>query len=132
MKIKQTVLIMASLIGLGGVFVVAPAVSVSAATCAGVKTSLISCDYESSKPAVDKTGVWQLLIMAINIMSAGVGIAAVGGVVFGSIMYMTAGDSPDKIKKANIFLMNVILGIIVYAVMWAFLNFIIPGGLFKA
>ncbi|MCX6728160.1 MAG: hypothetical protein NTV39_00100 [Candidatus Saccharibacteria bacterium] len=129
MKIKQTVLIIASLIGLSSVFIMVPAVS--AATCAGVKTSVISCKPEPTDPTPDQTGVWQLLIIAINLMSAGVGIAAVGGVVFGSFMYMTAGGAPDRMKKANMMLTNVALGIIVYAAMWAFLNFIIPGGLFK-
>jgi hypothetical protein len=153
MKIKQTVLIIALLVGLGGLF--APTI-VSATDCAGVKTSVISCDSSSkaigscsdgTKPVngactsskakytapndITKTGIWSLLLLAINILTAGVGIAAVGGIIFASIMYMTAGGSPDKTKKANIFLSNTILGIIVYAVMYAFLNYIIPGGLFS-
>jgi hypothetical protein len=129
MKIKQTVLIIAALIGFSGVFMAVP--SVSAATCAGVKTSLISCPNEPKNPSTDQTGVWHLLIMAINILSAGVGIAAVGGIVFVSIMYMTAGGSPDRTKKANIMLSNVMLGVILYGAMWAFLNFLIPGGMFQ-
>lgn len=128
MKIKQTILLIGLIIGLTGVFVGPVA---SAATCGGVKTSIISCTEGKSKTNIKDTGIWGLLLMAINFLTAGVGIAAVGGVVFGSVMYMTAGGSPDRIKKANIFLSNVILGIIVYAAMFAFLNFIIPGGLFS-
>jgi hypothetical protein len=82
-------------------------------------------------PTTEDTGIWGLLLLAINIMTAGVGIAALGGIIFGSIMYMTAGGSPERTKKANIFLSNVVLGIIVYALMYAFLNFLIPGGLFS-
>jgi hypothetical protein len=126
MKIKQTVLIIATTIGIGG-FVFAPIAS--AATCGGVTTSIISCPQGGTSNPQDN-GVWGLLIVIINILSAGVGIAAVGGVVIGSFMYMTAGGSPERTKKANLFLTNVILGIIVYAAMWAFLNFLIPGGLF--
>ena len=128
MKIKQTVLVIAVSIGLGSFFVVTPLVS--AASCAGVKTSIISCPSDNSKTDVTKTGVWNLLILAVNILSAGVGIAAVGGIIFGSFIYMTAGGNPSQIGKAHMFLTNVVLGIIVYAATWAFLNFIIPGGLF--
>ena len=130
MKIKQTLLIIAAMIGLGSAFIAVP--TVSALTCGGVKTSLISCPEPGGKSKDPSTsGVWGLLLLGINILTAGVGVAAVGGIVIGSYMYMTAGGSPDRVKKANIFLSNVVLGIIVYAAMFAFLNFIIPGGLFK-
>jgi hypothetical protein len=64
-------------------------------------------------------------------LTAAVGVAAVGGVIAASVMYMSAGGSPERTKKANIYLSNTILGIVVYAAMYAFLNFIIPGGLFS-
>lgn len=143
MKIKQTVLIIAAMIGLSGIFISPAVVSAAAkcgtvtlkageSCCGGVVTSIISCDQKGGKSGdPSKSGVWGLLLLGINILTAGVGVAAVAGIVIGSVMYMTAGDSPDKIKKANIFLTNVILGIIVYAAMWAFLNFLIPGGMFQ-
>jgi hypothetical protein len=130
MKIKQTVLILVSLLGLGSMLVAVPIVS--AATCGGVKTSLISCPSEPSKTTdPQKTAIWSLLLVAINILTAAVGVAAVGGVIAASVMYMSAGGSPERTKKANIYLSNTILGIVVYAAMYAFLNFIIPGGLFS-
>lgn len=142
MKIKQTVLIIAAIIGLSGVFVSPAVVSAAAkcgtvtlkageSCCGGVVTSIITCDQKGGKSGDPSTsGVWGLLLLGINILTAGVGVAAVAGIVIGSVMYMTAGGSPERTKKANIFLSNVVLGIIVYAVMYAFLNFIIPGGLF--
>lgn len=133
----------AMLIGIGGIFI-SPVVSAAAGDkcgdstlkagencCGGVVTSIISCEEGNSKTNLKDNGVWGLLLLFINILTAGVGIAAVGGIVIGSFMYMTAGGSPDRVKKANIFLTNVVLGIIVYAAMFAFLNFIIPGGLFS-
>lgn len=143
MKIKQTVLIIVAVIGLSGVFVSPAVVSAAAkcgtvtlkageSCCGGVVTSIISCDQKGGKSGdPSKSGVWGLLLLGINILTAGVGIAAVGGIVVGSYMYMTAGGSPDRVKKANIFLTNTILGVVVYAAMYALLNFIIPGGLFS-
>jgi hypothetical protein len=129
MKIKQTVLALSLLIGLGGLFIGPVA---SAGTCAGTNTLILNCSQSGGKSSDPSTsGVWGLLLLAINILTAGVGIAAVAGIVIGSFMYMTAGGAPDRMKKANLFLVNVILGIVAYAAMWAFLNFIIPGGLFS-
>ncbi len=86
-----------------------------------------------SKPntSVEQSGVWGLLLMAINILTAGVGIAAVGGIIYGSIMYATAGGSPENVKKARTIITNVVIGIIAYAFMFTILNFITPGGLFN-
>lgn len=126
MKIKQTLLLFALLISLGGFFI---SPTVSAGKCAGLETVFFDCpDNDRTDPT--KTGIWYLLLIAINILTAGVGIAAIGGIVVGSIMYTTAGGKPEQVKKANSILVNTILGIVIYALTYAFLNFIIPGGLF--
>ncbi|TAL14695.1 hypothetical protein EPN95_02215 [Patescibacteria group bacterium] len=87
---------------------------------------------DGSDPIVDTTqnGVWGLLLVAINILTAGVGIAAVGGIVYGSILYTSSGGNAEQTKKAIDFIRNVIIGVVAYALMFAFLNFIVPGGLF--
>jgi len=76
-------------------------------------------------------GVWGLLLLVINILTAGVGLAAVGGIIYGSILYTSAGGSQEQVKKAMGIITNVVIGIIAYALMFAFLNFLIPGGLFN-
>jgi hypothetical protein len=126
MKIKQTLLAIAFSIGLCG-FVLVPIVS---AKCGGAETSVINCD-QAGGTTVESTGVWGLLILVINILSAGIGIAAVGGVVYGSIMYTASGGSVEQTKKAREIIANTIVGIVLYIAMWAFLNYIIPGGMFK-
>ena len=68
--------------------------------------------------------------MAINILTAGVGVLALAGIVYGAILYTSAGGKPEQIKKATTVFTNVVIGIICFAAMWAFLNFIIPGGVF--
>ena len=128
MKIKQTVMVLALLMGLGGLFVGPVA---SAGNCGGVTTLIFNC-LQSGGPSPDptKSGAWGILTTAIQILTAGVGVAAVAGIVWGSILFTTAGGKPDHVKKANMVLTNTVLGIIIYAVMVAFLNFIIPGGVF--
>ncbi|MNH46494.1 hypothetical protein D3C72_2301490 [compost metagenome] len=64
-------------------------------------------------------------------MTAGVGILAVGGIVYGSILYTSAGGSSEQTKKAMGIITNVVIGLIAYALMYAITNFLIPGGLFS-
>ena len=104
------------------------------------------CTSVSSAPGVDgycsddkksvigdpnQTGLWSLLIMIINILTAGIGIVAVGGVVYGSILYTSAEGSAEQTKKARTIIANVMMGLLAYVLMYAFLNYIIPGGMFN-
>ena len=126
MKIKQTLLAIVLSISLVGIMV-APTVL---ADCGGTKTSIVNCN-QGGGTTVESTGIWGLLILVINILSAGVVIAAIGGVVYGSIMYTTSGGSVEQTKKARAIIANTIVGIVLFLAMSAFLNYIIPGGMFS-
>ena len=99
--------------------------------CGDVETAIIKCDAKNSGGVTDN-GIWALLLIAINIMTAGVGVLAVGGIVYGSILYTTAEDKADQVKKATDIITNVIIGLVAFALMWAGLNFLVPGGVFAA
>lgn len=143
MKIKKIILILVMMVG-ASCFIVNT--TVFAATCGTVKEGGEQVPYELKKGEYccdgmvtttikcddpDKDGISQLLLMAINILTASVGIAAVGGLVFGSILYTTAAGDPAKTKKGITAITNVVIGLIAFASMWAVLNFMIPGGVFK-
>ena len=95
--------------------------------CAGVDTSIIKCKTGTGD-GIEGTGIWSLLLMAINILTAGVGVAALGGVVYGAVLYSSAGGNPEQVKKAKGMFMNVAIGVISFAAMYFLLNFLIPGG----
>lgn len=98
--------------------------------CDGVVTSILSCD-DGSGSSLEDTGLWSLLLLVINILTAGVGVTAVGGVIYGAVLYTTSGGSVDQVKKARGIFMNVIIGLLMYTLMYAFLNYIVPGGMFN-
>jgi hypothetical protein len=81
--------------------------------------------------SLQSTGVWGILLLGINILTAGVGVVAIVGVVYGSILYTSAGGSAEQIKKAMTIFTNIVIGVVVYALMYSGLNFLIPGGLFN-
>ena len=130
MKIKQTLVTVAlSLTAFCGLFALSPVV---AADCGGAKTTIISCDSKGGNSTdINQNGIWQILILVLNIMTAGVGILAVGGIAYGTVLYTSAGDKADQVKKAKDMFVNVAIGLLVYGLMYAILNFLIPGGLFN-
>lgn len=101
-----------------------------AATCAGVNTAIISCTQTNNGDPKD-SGVWGVLMLAINIMTAGVGILAVGAIAYGAILYSTSEGSAEQTKKAITIITNVVIGLLCFLLMSAFLNFLIPGGVFN-
>jgi len=76
------------------------------------------------------SGVMGLLGLVLDIMSAGVGIVAVGGIAYGALLYTTAGGSQEQVKKAIGIIQNVIIGLVAYVSLYAFLQFLLPGGIF--
>jgi hypothetical protein len=101
------------------------------AACGGAKdTAIINCSQGSGGASAKDNGVWGILIIALNIMTAGVGILAVGGIVYGAILYASAGDNASQTKQAIELIRNVVIGIIAFGLMYMVLNFLIPGGIF--
>jgi hypothetical protein len=100
--------------------------------CGGVATGIINCSEPGSDSDIQQTGLWGVLLLVINIMSAGVGVLAVAGIVYASIMYTSAGGNAEQTKKAMGIITNVVIGVLAFALMFAVLNFLVPGGLFTA
>jgi hypothetical protein len=134
MKRKQTVkVIVLGMLLLGIVALLTPVTALAQGNngCE-TDTAIISCEnVDVSQDGIENTGVWSILLTAINILTAGVGVVAVGGVVYAAILYTSAGGNQEQVKKAVGMITNIVIGILAYALMFALLNFIVPGGLFR-
>jgi len=73
--------------------------------------------------------VWMSMI--IKFLTAGVGLAAVGGVVYGGFLYLTAQGNAGKTQKGITTIMNALIAVLLYALTFAIINFIVPGGVLK-
>jgi len=104
-------------------------VILAASKCGDADTAIISCNAGNGTSAKD-SAIWQVLLLVLNILTAGVGILAVGGIAYGSIVYASAGDNSANTKKGIEIIRNVVIGIIAYGVMYMVLNYLIPGGIF--
>lgn len=100
------------------------------ADCGGVETAIVNCN-QSGEGSVENTGLWGVLILAINVLTGLVAVAALGGIVYASILYTSAGGNTEQTKKAMQIIMNVVIGVVAYGLMYVGLNFLVPGGVFN-
>lgn len=98
--------------------------------CGDVKTAFIECKADSASDKIEDTPIWHLLQIAVNILSGGVAVAAIIGLVYGGIVYSSAQDNQAQVQKAIGIIRNVVIGIVAYVLMYSVLQFIIPGGIF--
>ena len=109
----------------GGFVLTQPAL---AATCGGAQTSIIDCKDDKGKELKGEDAIFKVLGDIIKILTGLIGLVALAAVIYGAILYGSAGDSPENIKKAREIWTNVVIGLVLFAFMSAILNFIIPGG----
>lgn len=71
----------------------------------------------------------KLLLLILKILVYGLGAAATIGVVVAGILYLTARDSETQVAVAKKRLLDVVIGLVAWALMWTVLNWLIPGSL---
>jgi hypothetical protein len=64
-------------------------------------------------------------------LAGGVGLAVVGGIIAGSYMYITARANASQTQQGQTMIINSIIGLLLFIFMFAILQFLIPGGVFR-
>ncbi len=72
-------------------------------------------------------GVICILKLVLNVMTYGIGVLAVVGIVLSGIQYITSQGDSGKMAKAKNRIIQVVIGLVIYAVMYAALIFLVPG-----
>ena len=67
----------------------------------------------------------------INLLSLSFGIIAAISIIMGGIQYAAATGDPQKISLAKRRISNTILAILAFLFLYSFLQFLVPGGIFK-
>jgi hypothetical protein len=96
------------------------------------KSGLVFAETISTSPdsALANTVTFKdYLVPFINFLSAGVGVVIVAVIIIGGIQYSTSANNPQSVSAARNRILNALLALVAYALIYAFLNFIIPGGL---
>lgn len=100
---------------------------VFAADCGGVETQIVEC---STANDTTDNPVVAILVIAIKVLTAVVGIAAIASLVYAGILYSSASDNAPQVAKAKETIRNAIVGLLLFAGMTMLINYLIPGGLF--
>jgi hypothetical protein len=75
-------------------------------------------------------GIVAYIQVAINILTAIVGVVIVIMIAVGGIQYSAARDNPQEAAAAKQKIYNAVLALVVYLFSFAFLQYIVPGGIF--
>lgn len=87
-----------------------------------VETNLFGC-----VPVNDRgSGIKRLLSLVVTVLLYGIGAAAVVGVVWAGILYLTARDNEAQVAKAKTRLVEVAIGLIAWAMLFTLLQWLIP------
>lgn len=71
-------------------------------------------------------GIMCILNLIIDIMTVGVAGLATIGIGVSGIQYLTAGGSEEQTRKAKRRIFEIVVGLAAYALIYAFLKFILP------
>jgi len=101
------------------------------AACNGVSTSILG--NKNNNGCYEETesgdGVYKILNIILNVLTAGVGVFGVLGLVWTGIQYMSARDNDQQLAAAKKRLLDIVIGLLIYAVMYTVLEWLIPGGI---
>ena len=79
--------------------------------------------YNSKSPLIQQNIKGFILILGfIN--------GAVIGIIISGIQYSASAGDPTAMAKAKKRIIEIIIGVLAYGLLWGFLNWLIPGGLF--
>lgn len=81
-------------------------------------------------PGTDGEGIYEILSLGLSIVTYGVGTAAVIGVIISAYQYITARDNSVQVAKAKNRILQIVIGLVIWVLIWGILQFLLPGGLF--
>lgn len=70
------------------------------------------------------SSITYVLNLIVDIMTIGIGVLGVIGILIVGTQYLTAGDSEEKTRKAKRRLFEIVIGLIAYAIFYAILDWL--------
>ena len=72
------------------------------------------------------SSVLHILNLVVDILTIGVGVLGVIGITVVGIQYLTAGGNEEKTRKAKRRMLEIIIGLVAYVLIYAVLNWLVP------
>ncbi|HSX32645.1 MAG TPA: hypothetical protein VLF43_05265 [Candidatus Saccharimonadales bacterium] len=135
--VKKIVVCVAALSIISGVLpFIAPPVQVAAVVTCDDTSATCPTPPPATAPQVCKsatdacsTFIKKYIDPFVKLLTAVVGVGAAISIVTAGITYASSADDPSKVSKAKTRIVQTLIGLLAYLFLFAFLNYVIPGGL---
>ncbi|MGB4759507.1 MAG: hypothetical protein WBP26_05645 [Candidatus Saccharimonadales bacterium] len=97
----------------------------SASTVVVQRVAAVECSSDACRNLYTK-----YINPLVRLLSAAVGVVVVASIVIGGVQYSAAGSDPQKVAEARKRISNAILALVVFIFLSAFLQWLIPGGIY--
>lgn len=87
-------------------------------------------DQAKLQDCVKKNPLVTRFVDVINFLSIGVAVLVTVMVIIGGIQYTTAGSNPQAVSAAKKKILNAFIALVAYFLVYAFMQYLIPGGIF--
>jgi len=122
---------LSSLLLLIFIFLVPASALAATDPCANTNGTNGSVNQTKVDKCVSQSPVVQKIQTVVDLLSAGVGIVVVGVIIVGGIQYSLAGDNANAVTAAKQRMINGVIALFIFLFAFAFLQWLIPGGVFK-
>ena len=93
-------------------------------------TEQYSCEGKTQAACLKDNPIVTWINFFVNLFAVIIFIGATAMLIFAGIEYTSAGDNAQKIQAAKQRITNVIIGLIAFFFLYAFMQWLIPGGVF--
>lgn len=97
------------------------------------REAVTNCDGRANggnpQECFETNPIVRLILQFINFLSIGIGVIVTIVIIVGGIQYMTAGPNPQAVSAAKKRITNAILALLAYFLLFAFLQWVVPGGI---
>lgn len=99
-----------------------------------VESGATSCGQQSGCSSTESGSALQCLLTKyinplIAVLSALVGVIVAGAIIYGGIEFTSSGGDPQRAASGKKHIASALIGLAMYLFLFAFLQFILPGGL---
>lgn len=88
--------------------------------CPPKATDSVSCFYA------------KYLNPAVQLLAVGITVVIVIAIVYGAIEYITSNADPQRVAQGKQRIINALIGLVAFILLYGFLQFLLPGGMFNA
>lgn len=87
------------------------------------------CNGNSTQKCLKQSAFIQDINKFVNFAAAAVGVVVIAMIILGGVQYSMAGDNPNATGEAKKRIINSLIALAAFIFMYAFLQWLIPGGI---